>query len=417
MAKKRRKKVKKQFRRTERKDIVKDLKSNTGVLILVVLFLGSTIGYAFLSGGSLGFGGSNSLAGEPPENRQTARGLVNPYAVTQDFLDEGKEIYLRLCVGCHLEDGSGPPEHSVKEMAPHHTEGDYFWITTYGLPGTEMLGWKDVLTPEERWKVITYMRRILAGITSEGGTHEFHGEPVRSPTTEMRKPQPSMEELSLKENFDSLQDGLRYTPVGAFWARFVNVKLIIGTPIEEFARQKVQPDAFYGVKIIGMFSADFPDNTWIELHDVGYDEFNFVPRNSIGMTNIVSTRPFIYGHTKNVNMVLTLLNNPRQRTAYDTFRPLLEVLNESAGIAEIYFIDTPYSDMRYDSYSPVKDGIERVTAYRIKNISAFDFEKYERLKNSSLERGIIEFEIFQKDNIFLTRLVSSNFTALLHEEV
>ncbi|MFQ5816170.1 MAG: c-type cytochrome [Candidatus Hydrothermarchaeaceae archaeon] len=414
---KRRKRLKKQTKRKDGTRIFKDIRSNTGVLILVALFLGSTIGYAFLSGGSLSIGG-DAASGEPPENRQTAGGFENPYAVTQDFLDRGKDIYLRLCVGCHFEDGSGPTEHSIKEMAPHHTQGDYFWISTYGLVGTEMLGWKEALTPEERWQVVMYARRVLAGVYEEGEAHQEPQQPASTATIESRKSQPSMEELALKGDFDSLADGLKYTPEGALWAGFVNVKLITGTPLEEYARTRVTSDDFYGVKIIGMFYANYPDNTRIELHDVGYDEFNFIPRNSIGITNIVSVRPFIFGHTKNVNMVLSLLNNPSgQRTAYKTFRPLLDAMNESVGFVEIYLIDTPYSDMRYDSYNAVEDGVERVTAYRIKDISAIDLARYEKLKNSSPERGITDFEIIQKDDIFLIRLISSNLTALLSEEV
>lgn len=410
---KKQKKTKRQSKRKESR-ILENLRKNKGIFALVALFLGSTIAYAFLSGGSLSTGGK--AAGDPPENRLPAEGMKNPYAVTQEFIDKGRATYLRLCVACHLEDGSGPPEHSVKEMAAHHTEGDYYWLATYGSAGTAMPPWKDVLTPEERWQVISYMRQVLGGAIG-GEAHEGHEQPTPSATTGPFKAQPSIDKLALSENFDSLADGLKLTPEGAFWARFVNVKLVPRTPLEELAISRVEPDAFYGVKIIGMLAADYPDNTWLELHDVGYDEFNFAPRNQIGITNILSTRPFIFGHTKNVNMVLNLLNNPRQRTAYNTFEPLLGAMNENVGIAEIYLIDSTFADMKYVSLNSTKEGIEIITAYRLTNSSALDLGKYEKLSDTSLERGITKFEIFQTDDIFFTRLVSSNLTTLLNEEL
>ncbi len=408
-----RKRVKKQSKGKTRKNILKDLQANSGGLILIALFLGSTIAYAFLSGGSLGFGNGGS-EGDPPENRRTAEGLKNPYDVTQQFLDKGKDTYIKFCVGCHFEDGGGPPQHSPKEMAPHHTEGDYFWITSYGLPGTEMAAWREALTPEQRWQVTTYMRRVLAGLSEGSGEHQEHEQTTPSVTTTPLQAQLSLEELSLKEEFNSLADGLKYTPEGTGWARFVNIKLINGTPLEEYAKTRVEPDSFYGVKIIGMFSADYPDNTWIELHDVGFDGSDFVPRNSLEMMNFITTRPFIYGHRKNVNFVLDLMNNPTgKRTAYDLFKPLLDAMNETVGIAEIFLINTPFSDMRYSSLNPVENGSEMITAYRITDMSSLDLERFEDLKASSRELGITEFDILVEDDILLTRLVSSNATVIL----
>jgi len=409
-----RKKVKRHSKKKGKKNILKNFQASSGGLILVALFLGSTIAYAFLSGGSLAFGG-DSVEGEPPENRRTAEALKNPYDVTQEFIDKGKDTYQQFCVGCHFEDGSGPPEHSPQEMAPHHTEGDYFWLASYGLPGSEMQGWSDVFTPEQRWEVTTYMRRVLAGL-SEGEVvdHSAHEQTASSPTIAPATTQPTLQELSLKEEFNSLVDGLKYTPEGSVWARFVNIKLVNGTFFEEYAGTRIEPDSFYGVKIVGMFSADYPDGSWIELHDVGYEGSNFLPRNSLEMMNVVTTRPLIYGHRKNVNFVLDLMNNPAgKRSAYDTFKPLIDSMNETAAMSEVFLINAPYSDMRYSSLNLVEGGLEMITAYRITDMSALDMERYEGLKDTSTERGFSEFEITQDGDIFITRLVSSNASLVI----
>ncbi len=383
-----------------------------GVLLAIGLLVFSTFAYAFLSGGNLDLqeNGGEVAGFEPPEDRDAAHDMKNPYAETQEFLDEGKRIYLQRCVECHLEDGSGPKEHSVKEMASHHTEGDYFWVATYGLPNTKMQAWRDVLIPEERWKVTSYMRRVLGGV-EEPGLPEAAPEPA-----EPMKPQPELSLLSLPENFDSLGDGLKMTPEGVFWARFVNAKLALGTPLEEHAQARIQPDPFYGRKIVGMFSADYADNTWLEFHDLGYDEPNALPRYSIGMINDVSARPFVYGHAKNVNTAMDLRKNPgKYRTAYDTFGYLMGKVNEGVAVAEVFGVMGPFADMGYLSLNSTEKGIERITAYRITNQSAVPIEALESLRNSFAESGLSEYEYKQEQDILFVKMVSSNLTVLLSQ--
>lgn len=136
----------------------------TFIIFAVVIFVGSIIGYALLSGGSLGFGRAKNEAGEPPVNRQLAEKMRNPYQVDEAFLAKGKEIYLQKCAECHLADGSGPEYHPLSLHGRHHSPGDYTWVATYGIPGSIMEGYQNNLTVEERWQVITYMRRVLAGV-------------------------------------------------------------------------------------------------------------------------------------------------------------------------------------------------------------------------------------------------------------
>ncbi len=383
-------------------------------LLVIGLFVFSTLAYAFLSGGRLDFQGGEEVvaASESPESRDAAMAIRNPYALTQEFLEEGKRIYLQRCVECHLEDGGGPEEHSIKEMASHHTEGDYFWVATYGLADTNMSGWKEILTPEERWKVTSYMRLVLGGVEEQ-----VPQEAAQEPTAPL-KPQPELAELVLPENFDSLSDGLKMTPEGIFWARFVNAKLANGTPLEEHARGRIQQDVFYGRKIVGMFSADYTDNTWIEFHDLGYDEPNAQPRYSIGMINDASARPFVYGHAKNVNIALDLRLNPgKYKTAHDIFGYIMQRVNENVAIAEVFGIIGPFADMGYLSLNATENGIERVTAYRITNASAVPTAALESLKDSYAARGLSEYGYGQEGDVLFVRMVSSNLTALLSQEL
>jgi mono/diheme cytochrome c family protein len=152
---KRRRIKKRRARKPERRNL-------TFIIFAIVIFIGSIAGYALLSGGSLGVG--KVEAGEPPENRQIAERLKNPFAVDEAFLARGEEIYLEKCATCHYEDGSGPEYHPVSLHARHHSPGDYIWVVTYGIPGSVMKGYQKELTLEERWQVVAYMRLVLAGL-------------------------------------------------------------------------------------------------------------------------------------------------------------------------------------------------------------------------------------------------------------
>jgi len=152
-----RKRIKKRRHRKPKK------KNLTFIIFAVVIFVSSIAGYALLSGGTLGFGREKGEGWEPPTDQQLAEKIRNPYQVDETFIAKGKDVYLQRCVDCHFEDGSGPENHPVSFHGRHHSPGDYLWLTTYGIPGSVMKGYQNNLTIEERWQVITYMRRELAG--------------------------------------------------------------------------------------------------------------------------------------------------------------------------------------------------------------------------------------------------------------
>lgn len=122
--------------------------------------------------GCLGSGVSSqsSKAEDVPEQRDQAQFIQNPFQVTDSFIEEGRAIYERegLCVGCHGLEGEEPFYHSIKHHADRHTYGDYLWIVTYGLENTPMPPFNQTLTLEERWKVVTYLKKRLAWGLGEG---------------------------------------------------------------------------------------------------------------------------------------------------------------------------------------------------------------------------------------------------------
>jgi hypothetical protein len=177
--------------------------------------------------------------------------------------------------------------------------------------------------------------------------------------------------LSLPGNFKSLADGLKLTSAGANRAYFVNTKMLVGTQLEtQILTGMSREDGFYGKKLMGMYSADFNTDSWIELHDLGYDNTKgtaLIARQDQGMKNIVYTRPLIYGHSQNADKTLKLMADPNSMaTSYPAYEPLLDAVDyRNAGVALVMKENTSFSDMNYWSMTPFNDKVELVKAYNV----------------------------------------------------
>lgn len=83
----------------------------------------------------------------------------------------GKEIYEGRanpdvnCASCHGLDGKptrmgrGAPDLSDPARA-QEPDDRWFWRVSEGVPRTKMRGWKSLLTEEQRWQVIAYVRSL-----------------------------------------------------------------------------------------------------------------------------------------------------------------------------------------------------------------------------------------------------------------
>ncbi len=94
--------------------------------------------------------------------QEHAQFLRNPYEQSAAFLEQGRAIYFKRCASCHGSEGEEPFYHALKYHALRHTDGDYFWVVTYGIEGTNMSGFQNALTIEERWQVVAFVRKELA---------------------------------------------------------------------------------------------------------------------------------------------------------------------------------------------------------------------------------------------------------------
>jgi DMSO reductase family type II enzyme heme b subunit len=116
----------------------------------------------------------------------------------QGNAENGKKVYEKRCAWCHGWEGAGdgpaaerlspPPRdftsgmYKIKttpfdEMMPN--DEDIFRMINDGMPDTSMPGWKDILTEQERWDLVAYIK-TFAGFEGKPSKQLEYGKQVKS---------------------------------------------------------------------------------------------------------------------------------------------------------------------------------------------------------------------------------------------
>ena len=216
--------------------------------------------------------------------------------------------------------------------------------------------------------------------------------------------------LELSSNFRGLADGLNMTPRGVIWAQFVNMKLASGTPIEEYASERVQSIGFYGVPLVAMYSADYSATSWIELHDIGYTNQGIQPVRSEGMSNVIAARPFIYGHTINVEKTRQLIADPSSMdSAYLDFQIVLEGIDaDNRVISAVSNAPNQYADLFYSGLSDAGNGLmKHEMVYHLNSGGASLTSHYEDRASNSIANGFTSYDVTQDNNILKVTVIGT----------
>jgi len=99
-----------------------------------------------------------------------AQNLKDPLPAGPDVIAAGQRIYVQSCAICHGPDGRGhtdigrgmyPPAMDLNSPhVQHWKDADLFWIIQNGVRLTGMPSWKSVLSDEDTWKLVTFMRAL-----------------------------------------------------------------------------------------------------------------------------------------------------------------------------------------------------------------------------------------------------------------
>ena len=92
----------------------------------------------------------------------------NPVQITPDNLTEGAKEYEEHCAFCHggakakispMQDKLNPPAPQLIDRIPHDDEAWLFWVIKHGVRMTGMPAWDGILSDEEIWKTIAFIKR------------------------------------------------------------------------------------------------------------------------------------------------------------------------------------------------------------------------------------------------------------------
>ena len=125
-----------------------------------------------------------------------ARQARNPFAGQKDAWREVLDHYAEHCEACHAYDGHGGAEVGrnlnprTPDMAQARTQqltdGELFYIIQNGVRWTGMPAWKRNHTPEETWRLVSFIRHIpsltaeeMRQIVVASGHEHGHDEPKR----------------------------------------------------------------------------------------------------------------------------------------------------------------------------------------------------------------------------------------------
>lgn len=98
----------------------------------------------------------------------------NPVPFDAISIAYGAELYAENCVECHGHQGQGNgikartmstkmPDMLTEPHTIEHTPGDFYHWITFGMIDTDMPGYEDKLTVEERWDLVNYIHALSRG--------------------------------------------------------------------------------------------------------------------------------------------------------------------------------------------------------------------------------------------------------------
>src|SRR5271157_3355641 len=146
-----------------------------GVLVTVIVIFGG--GYIYLTTGRF----DTRAVGNTPGTfeRQVANKSVdewvdghalkqdNPFQPTMENIAAGQKVYDENCAFCHgnlkqpvspMRKNFYPPVPQLMSHTPDDPDANLFYVTKYGIRLTAMPGWDGVLSDDDMWKAVLFIK-------------------------------------------------------------------------------------------------------------------------------------------------------------------------------------------------------------------------------------------------------------------
>ena len=115
---------------------------------------------------STGVGNVSSLPTLEPVPAEFA-GKTNPLG--EDAASLGQQTFIASCKSCHGPEGHGdgpagayinPKPKNLAELQQQAGDDYLFWRISTGRTGTAMIGWQGILSDEQIWQLIAFIRTL-----------------------------------------------------------------------------------------------------------------------------------------------------------------------------------------------------------------------------------------------------------------
>ncbi|MCI0661010.1 MAG: cytochrome c, partial [Acidobacteria bacterium] len=101
----------------------------------------------------------------------SAKKIKNPYKANEQTIVAGQTLYNQHCASCHGEDGkSGTEMAGMMEKKPTNltakamrgiTDGEIFWVITYGIKKSGMPAFNPGVSWRDRWQMTLYVKHLM----------------------------------------------------------------------------------------------------------------------------------------------------------------------------------------------------------------------------------------------------------------
>ena len=101
------------------------------------------------------------------QNKDLAKGMTNPVAITKGSLARGQDLYMTYCVVCHGDKGMGngtiipkfpKPPALTSRKSRAWTDGEFYHVIANGQ--NAMPSYANQIRPVERWAIVNYIRAL-----------------------------------------------------------------------------------------------------------------------------------------------------------------------------------------------------------------------------------------------------------------
>jgi mono/diheme cytochrome c family protein len=140
------------------------------ILLIVGVFMLALL-LAACKAGSPGKGESKMMNWVKHDMSVRNKTETNPLASSADTLKDGREAFSHYCVVCHGLDGQNTGVPFADRMSPpvpslagnevqSYTDGQLKWIIDNGISPSGMPGSKGILSNDEIWSIVIYLRHL-----------------------------------------------------------------------------------------------------------------------------------------------------------------------------------------------------------------------------------------------------------------